>query len=79
VSLSLDDQQSPVLVVEGENLAVDAKYHPVAVVNQALAEVTSCTKDEVRIRLDKSRKLSENNELILTFDPYAVLRLNVKS
>ena len=79
VSLSVDENQAPCLLIRGENLAVDTKYRPVAVINQSLVEVMSSSNDEVKIRLDDVHRLAENNELILTFDPYTVVRMNVKT
>ncbi|HEX3164708.1 MAG TPA: hypothetical protein VHQ93_00540 [Chitinophagaceae bacterium] len=79
VSLSVDENKKPVLVVSGKNLAVDPKFKPVAVVNQALAEVRSHDEDKIEIRLDKSHGISNSNELVLTFDPFAIMKLNIKA
>ncbi len=78
VSLSTDDSQTPYLVVRGENLAIDPNFPPVAVVNQALAEVMSSSNQEVRIQVSPDHHLAETNEVILTFDPFAVMKVNVK-
>lgn len=79
VSLSRGEDNMPYLVVEGENLAVDPKFPPVAVVNQTLAEVMSSSDRRVKIRLTRDHDFARNNELILTFDPFAVVRVNVKA
>ncbi len=78
VSMSLDDG-SPVLVVRGKRLAVDPSFPPVAVVNRRLAKVLSATPSEITVRLAPEHQLGEDNEVILTFDPFAVVRLNVRS
>ena len=60
-------------------LAVDQSFPPVAVVNQRLAEVQAAGPEEVRIGLPPAHPLERDNELILTFDPYAVVRLNLRT
>ena len=79
VSLSLDDNEEPYLLIKGKNLAVDPNFPPVAVVNQTLAGVMSSSPEEVKIRVTDEHALAENNEVILTFDPFAVVKLNVKA
>jgi hypothetical protein len=78
VSLSMDENKAPFLLIQGENLAVDPGVHPVAVVNQALAEVLSSSDREVKIQITRDHAFSENNEVILTFDPFAIIKVNVK-
>jgi hypothetical protein len=78
VSLSRDEQRTPHLRIEGEHLAVDPSFPPVAVINQKLAEVTSNDSRHVTVRINHEHDLSESNEVILTFDPFAVVRLRVK-
>lgn len=77
VSLSMSDA-GPSLVVKGEHLAIDMSFPPVAVVNNRLAQVQSADPHEVRVLLDPDHGLGADNELILTFDPFAVVRLNVR-
>jgi hypothetical protein len=76
ISLSMSDA-APCLVVKGEHLAIDESFPPVAVINERLAQVQSATPHEVRVALG-DHALMQENELILTFDPYAVMRLNVR-
>ena len=71
------DAGKPCLVIEGENLALDPKFRPVAVVNQTLAEVMSSSDKEVRIEITGDHVLAASNEVILTFDPFAVMKVNV--
>jgi hypothetical protein len=77
VSLSQSDA-GPCLIVTGEHLAVDNSFPPVAVVNKRLAQVQQAGPREVRVLLDRERGLEPDNELILTFDPFALVRLNVR-
>lgn len=79
VGLSLDEESVPCLVVEGENLAVDPSFPPVAVLNERLAEVMSSSPSELRIKLGDEHELEASNEMILTFDPFAVVRLKVRA
>src|SRR5205807_3896879 len=78
VSLSIDENKAPYLLIQGDNLAIDPGFQPVAVVNQSLAEVMSSSAKEVKIQITGDHDLSENNEVILTFDPFAVIKVNVK-
>lgn len=79
VSLSMDEQSHPCLTVSGSNLAINPKFEPVAVMNGSLARVLSGSHDEIKVRLGPEHRLGDNNELILTIDPYAVVKLNVKA
>lgn len=78
VSLSMDENKAPYLLIRGKNLAVDPMFRPVAVVNQALAEVMSSNDKELKVQLTGDHRFSGNNEVILTFDPFAVVKINVK-
>lgn len=77
VSLSMSDD-GPCLVLKGKHLAIDETFPPVAVVNDELARVRSAGPDEVHVELDTRHALRPENEVILTFDPFAVMRLNVR-
>jgi hypothetical protein len=79
VSLSIDENKVPFLLIQGENLAIDPRFHPVAVVNRMLAEVLSSSDKEVKLQISGEHNLSKNNEVILTFDPFAVIKVNVKA
>lgn len=78
VSMSQSDGE-PCLLVEGRNLGVDPTFPPVAVVNDRLAEVLSSGPGHVAIRIDSDHPLREENEVIVTFDPYAVVKVNVRA
>lgn len=76
--LSVGDDKSRVLTISGANLGIDPSFQSVAVVNNALAEVLSCGENEIKIRITRDHGFSKNNEVILTFDPFAVVKVNVK-
>jgi hypothetical protein len=78
ISLSTSDGE-PCLLVEGRNLGVDPTFPPVAVVNDRLTDVLSSGPGHVAIRLDQTHPLREENEVVVTFDPYAVVKVNVKA
>jgi len=78
VSLSMNDDKIPVLVIAGKNLSVHSSFTPVAVVNRQLAEVLTHDAEEIRIQLDRRHLITDTNELVLTIDPFAIMKLNVK-
>jgi hypothetical protein len=77
-SLTADPAGGPVLLLRGANLAVNPRFAPVAVVNEALADVASSSENELRIRLDRQHRLGDDNEVILAVDPFAVVRMRVR-
>lgn len=79
VSLAKDDDGEPYLLIQGDNLAVDKAFPPVAVINRALAEVMSSSPQEVRVQLTGDHNFADLNEVIVTFDPFAVIKVNVKT
>lgn len=79
VSLSADATGNPELLLSGKNLAVDKKFLPVAVINDHLAEVTEHNDTNIKIRLDQRHRIRGSNELVLTVDPYAVMKLTIKA
>ncbi|HEY4406655.1 MAG TPA: hypothetical protein VGN55_18580 [Xanthobacteraceae bacterium] len=79
VSLSMADSQEPCLTIRGKNLGVDPNFQPVAVVNEMLANVLSSNADEVRIQLPPDHRRADESRVILTMDPFAVIKLNVKA
>lgn len=78
VNFSVDDSK-PYLTIKGDNLAMHPTFPPVAVMNQALAEIMSYDKNELKIAIGQQHRMDRNNELILTFDPFAIVKLNVKA
>jgi hypothetical protein len=78
VSLSVGEDKIPYLHLKGEQLAVNPKFKPVVVVNETLADVTEHNENEIKIKLTSDNNIADNNDLILTLDPYAIVKLNVK-
>jgi hypothetical protein len=78
-SLSAEQGLGPCLVINGENLAVNPDFPPVAVVDSALAEVVDSSPDRVAIRLAAGWPRAEVTQLVLTMDPFAVLKLNLRT
>src|SRR5262245_29585964 len=63
-SVSMSDDDEPMLVIRGENLAVNPMFQPVAVVNSVLADVVSSSDSEVMIRIDRDlHRFADNNEV----------------
>jgi hypothetical protein len=78
VNFSIDDNKVPYFTVKGDNLAMHPTFRPVAVINNQLAEIMSYDSNELKIAISKEHRIDRNNELILTFDPFAIIKLNVK-
>lgn len=78
VSLSLS-AGNPVLVVEGDNLHVDNKFAPVAVVNDKLANIIASDPKQLMIEVQPNTILSGKNELVMTLDPYAIFKLEINN
>jgi hypothetical protein len=78
VGLSMSEGK-PCLTIRGSNLGIDPKFEPVAVINETLAKVLSSSADEVRIQLAPEHRFADEGRLILTMDPFAVVKLNVKA
>ncbi|MEM9820553.1 MAG: hypothetical protein AAF985_05755 [Bacteroidota bacterium] len=70
-------QGQPHLKVEGENLAIDQNYNPIAVMNGQLIEMLSFGKEELTIKVDQVRMKDEGNELIMALDPFTIFKLNI--
>jgi hypothetical protein len=77
VSLSLSEG-NPLLVVDGKNLHVDEKFPPVAVMNNKLATIVSSSANQLRIEVDPTAIEPGKNELVMTLDPYAIFKLEIK-
>lgn len=76
VSLSLFDK-NPVIIVDGNNLHVDSKFEPVAVVNNRLVNVLSSDNRQLKIEVDPDILKKGKNELVMTLDPFAVFKLDI--
>jgi hypothetical protein len=73
------EENVPTLTIRGENLAVNPRFEPVAVVNEILADVLSASEHELKIRIDRDQhRFAASNEVIITVDPFAVVRMRVR-
>jgi len=77
VSMSVEEGV-PFLHIKGHNLAINESFKPVAVINDQLAEVMHHDAGEIKIKLDRQHQISNDNHLVLTMDPFAVVKLNIK-
>ncbi|HVI43987.1 MAG TPA: hypothetical protein VM802_03940 [Chitinophaga sp.] len=78
VSLSLDDNKRPYLHIKGENFTLDPQYPPVTVINNSLAEVMDFSPNEIKVLLDRQHIAKGDSELIMTFDPYTLVKMNIR-
>lgn len=78
VSLSLTEGK-PVLVVDGKNLHMNDNFPPVAVVNNQLVSILSSDSTRLTIGLEKNTMREGKNELVMTLDPYAIFKLEIKN
>lgn len=65
------------IILEGENLAMQKDFVPVAVINDELAEIKSWSKEKIAMKAPAARG-KRSHELIIALDPYAVFRINLK-
>lgn len=75
--LSLENGE-PVIRLEGENLAVNHSFEPVAVVNDRLAKVLSFDPGNIAIRVGPETTLSDAYALVLTLDPYCIVKMIIR-
>lgn len=79
VSLSRDENAPPSLVIRGQHLAVNPAFPPVAVINDTLAEVLSSDESHVRVALPPGHDPAMHTEIVLTCDPFAILKVHVNA
>ena len=72
-------QDQPALVVEGENLAIDRNYSPVAVLNGELIELLNAERSTLTLKVDAKKIKDKDNELIIVLDPFTVFKVNINS
>jgi hypothetical protein len=77
-TLTTDAQGKYQMAIEGEELAIDRSFEPVAVVNGELVHLLSRAQDHMTLELPGGLISSGDNELIMVLDPYSVVRVNVK-
>jgi len=77
VSLSVDEDKNSYLILQGQHLSINPKFNSVAIINDKLAEVTTQSENELKIKLHKDHNLNKNNNVVITFDPFSVVKLNI--
>jgi hypothetical protein len=65
------------LRIEGENLSVDPQHPQVAIFNRQLADVIEYGPQGLAILLAAENIVDDENELVLTLDPYCIVRVKV--
>jgi hypothetical protein len=78
-SLTRSSTGERLLRLRGKNLAVSKSHTPVAVLNGRLRDVVEQGTGDLAIALGDAEALGPENELILTLDPYCVVRVNVRA
>lgn len=77
VSMSMSEDV-PVLTLEGENLAVQKNFKPVAVINDELVEVKSYSDKKIQLEAPKiNSRPGRSHQLIIALDPYSIFKLNL--
>lgn len=78
VSLSKSDDQH-LLDIKGEYLALSNEFTPVVKINNLEAKVIEASEELVRVAIPAHQELSQANEVVIAFDPYALYTLNLKN
>lgn len=69
----------PVLSFEGENLSISSTHVPVAVLNDRLGEVARHGPGRIDVLLPRDLELRDTNEVVLTLDPYCIVRFAIRN
>jgi len=72
-------QETPLLKVEGENLALDKKYDPVAVLNGQLVEILSSDRSNLSLKIDEKIIKENDNVLIMALDPFTIFKVKINN
>lgn len=67
----------PILRIQGENLSISQSHVPVAVINDELGEVVEHSPTELRVLVRPGALEEPASSLILTLDPYCLVRLQL--
>lgn len=70
-------QGTPFLILEGENLALNKDYEPIAVINGHLAEIISSNKTNLTIKINPEYVLPHENEVVMALDPFAIFKVKI--
>lgn len=72
-------QDTPMLTVEGENLALDKNYKPVAVLNGQLVEIHSLSRSDLSLKIDKKIIKENENVLVMALDPFTIFKVKINN
>ncbi len=72
-------QEVPLLKVEGENLAIDQQYDPVAILNGQMVEILSASRSELALKVNKELIRDKENELIMACDPFTIFKVKINN
>ncbi len=78
VSMTMENG-TPVILLEGRNLAVQQDFQPVVVVDDTLAEVKDYSDHHITIAVPGMGSAAAGvHELVMTLDPYSVVKVALK-
>ncbi len=77
LSIATTNQEN-ILIIKGENLAINKNLEPVVIINDRLTEVTKFNEKELHIKVNNGTIEKGNNSIIVTLDPYSIFKLNLK-
>lgn len=66
-----------ILAMQGDDLAIEPSFTPVATVNGEQVELISSDANELKLACPAGLIADGDNELVMALDPYAVVRINV--
>jgi len=72
-------QSESSLEIDGENLAIDRDFKPVAIFNGNLAELTASTNKGLSIKINQAHLKKDNNELVMALDPYTIFKIKIEN
>lgn len=75
--LSRGSSGSFVIAMDGERLAVEPTFKPVATVNGDAVDLISFSRNEVTISCPDELLTDGDNEVVMALDPYSVVRVNM--
>ncbi|ERM80823.1 hypothetical protein P872_12170 [Rhodonellum psychrophilum GCM71 = DSM 17998] len=76
VSLNMSGAK-PIIIVDGNNLHLDAGFEPVAVVNNKLVHVLTSDNRKLEIEVGPDTLKKGKNELVMTLDPFAIFKIDI--
>lgn len=68
-----------IIAMEGDDLAVEPTFRPIATVNGDLVDLVSFGRTQLTISCSEGVLAEGDNEIVMVLDPYSVVRVNVRS